>query len=296
MEVFLLDLSFSGYPHAIGVYLVVGPSGATLVEAGPGSTRATLTARLADHGYAPPDIGHVLLTHIHLDHAGNAGWWAQQGATIGVHHVGAPHLVDPSRLLASAGRVYGEALDTLWGEFLPAPAGRVLALRDGDRIEAGGLSIEALETDGHANHHLVYVVEGAAFTGDICGIRLPETSLIELPTPPPDFHLERWLASLERLRGLQLRTLYPTHFGPIEDAAGHLDQVEALLRETVSFVRDRLEAGLDRDEILVDFRRWHQSRAQEAGVPIADYARHEALNPPGMCVDGVLRYLQKYAS
>ncbi len=296
MDTHVLDLSFSGYPHTIAVYLVVGPAGATMVETGPGSTRETLKARLADHGFAPPDIGHVLLTHIHLDHGGAAGWWAQQGAMIGVHHLGAPHLIDPSRLLASAGRVYGDALDTLWGEFLPAPAERVLALHDGDRVAAGGLSFLAMETDGHARHHMVYVLGDVAFTGDICGIRLPETPLIELPTPPPDFHLEKWLDSLDRLAALNLRTLYPTHFGPIDDVANHLRQVADLLRETVTFVQDRLAAGLSRDEMVADFRRWQQERAQEAGVPIADYARHESLNPPTMCVDGVLRYVQQHTA
>lgn len=296
MDVHVLDLSFSGYAHTIATYLVVGPEGAAMVETGPGSTRETLKARLADHGFGPPDVGHVFLTHIHLDHAGAAGWWAQQGATICVHHVGAPHLVDPSRLLASAGRVYGEAMETLWGDFLPAPAERVLAVHDGDHIAAGGLDFQAIETNGHARHHLVYVVEDVAFTGDICGIRLPDSRLIELPTPPPDFHLEQWLASLERLRALGLRTLYPTHFGPIEEVDAHLTATAELLRETVSFIAERFAAGMARDDIVADFRHWQQCRAAEAGVPMADYARHETLNPPSMCVDGVLRYLQKRAA
>jgi glyoxylase-like metal-dependent hydrolase (beta-lactamase superfamily II) len=141
-----LDLNFLDTPHAIAAYLIVGLEGPVLVETGPGSTRENLAARLAEHGYTPADIRHALVTHIHLDHAGAAGWLAQHGAHIYVHQVGAPHLVDPSKLLNSARRIYGDLMDTLWGETLPVPAGRVTALTDGQAIHVAGLTFTALDS------------------------------------------------------------------------------------------------------------------------------------------------------
>ena len=116
MKVFVLDLDFQHTPRTMAAYLIVGNAGPVLVETGPGSTLPMLHARLSEHGYEPKDIQHVLVTHIHLDHSGAAGWWANQGAAVYVHHVGAPHLIDPARLLRSAGRIYGEAMDHLWGQ------------------------------------------------------------------------------------------------------------------------------------------------------------------------------------
>src|SRR5262245_24856094 len=149
----VLDLRFRGAPHGIAAFVVLGPDGTVLVETGPGSTLATLHAELARVGLQSSDIRDVLVTHIHLDHAGAAGWWAQHGARVHVHHIGAPHLIDPERLLASAGRIYGEAMGELWGQFLPAPAHKVFAHHDGDVILAGGLRFVAHDTPGHARHH-----------------------------------------------------------------------------------------------------------------------------------------------
>ena len=194
-----LDLLFQNVPQAIAAYLVIGPEGPLLVETGPGSTLQNLKAQLGRHGLAPQDIGQVLVTHIHLDHAGAAGWWGQQGAQIYVHHVGAPHLIDPSRLLASAARIYGDQMDTLWGPMLPTPAEKVTAVYDGDIIQAGGLEFLALDTPGHARHHHVYRLGNLAFTGDAAGIQLPDSRLIDLPAPPPEFELEVWQQTIDRL-------------------------------------------------------------------------------------------------
>ncbi len=179
------------------------------VETGPGSTLKNLLARLADYGYGPTDIDHVLVTHIHLDHAGAAGWWAQQGAQVYVHHVGAKHLIYPTKLLASAQRIYGDQLDSLWGETLPAPETQVTALYDGDQVEVGGLSITALDTPGHASHHHVYQLEDIAFTGDAAGIQIPGPYFVDLPAPPPEFNLELWQHTIERLLSLPLTPFIP---------------------------------------------------------------------------------------
>jgi glyoxylase-like metal-dependent hydrolase (beta-lactamase superfamily II) len=288
-----LDLQFLGAQRAIASFLLIGPDGPVLVESGPGSTLPALLAGLAQHGLKPADVRHVLVTHIHLDHAGAAGWWAQQGATVYVHHVGAPHLVQPERLLASARRIYGDMMDVLWGEFLPAPAERVHALRDGDVVEAAGLRLTAVDTPGHARHHMVYQLGDAAFVGDVAGVRRPDSPYVDLPTPPPEFDLEAWLNSLARLRAQRLGAIYLTHFGDVPGVDEQLGQVEALLLEFTGRVRAGLEVGHDRDTILKEMTAWAETRLEAAGVNQHDWPIYASLAPVSMSVDGVLRYWHK---
>ena len=212
-DIVTIDVGFQGIPSAIAVYAIPHHHGVALVECGPGSTLAQLDNGLREHCYHLCEITHVFLTHIHLDHAGAAGRLARQGTRIHVHPQGAPHLVDPTKLLASANRIYGSQMDSLWGEFLPVPIERISVLHDGAVIDLAPFTITALDTPGHANHHLVYILDGACFTGDIGGVRLSRTDPISLPMPPPDFHLELWRNSLERLLHLPLRQIIPTHFG-----------------------------------------------------------------------------------
>jgi glyoxylase-like metal-dependent hydrolase (beta-lactamase superfamily II) len=293
MKVHTLDLNFQGTRKAIASYLVEGPTGFVLIETGPGSSLKTLIARLAEKGLATTDIGHVLVTHIHLDHAGAAGWFAQNGAQLYVHHVGAPHLIDPSRLLDSAGRIYGPLMDSLWGATLPAPAERVTSLYDEDEIDVAGLSITALDTPGHAYHHHVFVIDNVAFTGDAAGVRIEGTSLVDLPAPPPEFNLEVWLETINRLQSYKFKVLYPTHFGSLDDPERHLATLSEIMVEASSRVKQRLEAGADRQEIVEDYLIWHRSRAELAGMSTKDFERDELANPHYMSVDGITRYWSK---
>lgn len=283
-------------PHAIAAYLVVGPEGPVLVETGPGSTLEALKARLAEHGYAPADVRHVLVTHIHLDHAGAAGWWAQQGAQVYVHHLGAPHLIDPSKLLGSAKRIYGDMMDRLWGDVLPAPADRVTALKDDQIVHVAGLAFNSLDTPGHANHHHVFRLGDIAFTGDAAGVRLPGNSLISLPSPPPEFDLEAWQRTLARLLGENFARIYPTHFGPIDDVREHLMAFNALLYESAEYVREQMQAGVERNELVTCYVEWHRKRATDLGVSDEVFQKYEIANPKFMSVDGMLRYWAKKGS
>ena len=201
MRIETLDLDFGRTPETIASFLVFGPDGPVLVESGPASTLPNLLTRLQEHGVTPADVRHVLVTHIHLDHAGAAGWWAQQGATVYVHPNGARHLIDPSKLLASAERIYQERMDELWGRTVPAPEDRVVIVEGDTTIEAAGLEFVAIDTPGHARHHHVYRLGDVAFTGDAAGVRLGERHWIDLPGPPPEFDLEAWKETLNRLRG-----------------------------------------------------------------------------------------------
>jgi glyoxylase-like metal-dependent hydrolase (beta-lactamase superfamily II) len=288
-----LDLRFQGTAHVIASFLIHGPDGPVLIETGPGSTLPTLLEELGRRGLRPGEIRHVLVTHIHLDHAGAAGWWARQGARIHVHPAGAPHLIEPGKLLASARRIYGEAMDALWGEVLSAPAESVVAVEDGTIIEASGMSIEAIATPGHAGHHHVFRWGEVAFSGDAAGIRLPGLGWIDLPAPPPEFDLEAWRASLARLREAGLRTLYRTHFGPGTDARQELDQFEELLERGAGWIREMLEQGLDRDAMVERFGKRMRSRAVEIGVGEAALGAYELANPRSMSVDGIARYWRK---
>src|SRR5690606_40448063 len=181
MQIHTLDLNFQNLSHAIAAYLIEGPEGYLLIETGPMSTLPALQARLAEHGLSAGDIGDVVVTHIHLDHAGAAGWWAQQGARVYVHPMGAPHLVDPARLWASAGRIYGEAMESLWGSVVPAPPEQVRVVRDGQQITAAGVTLTAIDTPGHAGHHHTYRLGDVGFTGDAAGVRVPGSEWVSLP-------------------------------------------------------------------------------------------------------------------
>ncbi len=296
MDIHTLDLNFMNTPHAIAAYLVVGPEGLVLIETGPGSTLDMLKARLAERGVAPADIRHVLVTHVHLDHAGAAGWWAQQGAQVYVHHVGAPHLIDPSKLLGSARRIYGDKTDQMWGNVLPAPADRVTALRDDQIIHLAGLSITALDTPGHANHHHVFRLGDVAFTGDAAGVRLLHSGLISLPSPPPEFDLEAWQRTLARLLGENFARIYPTHFGPIDDVREHLIAFNALLYQSAEYVRERMQAGVERDALVRQYIEWNRRRAADLGISEEVFQQYEVANPMYMCVDGMMRYWTKKGS
>lgn len=292
-DITTLDLDFKGLPKTIASYLINGPEGLVLVETGPASTLPTLRAQLAELGFKSSDISHVLVTHIHLDHAGAAGWLAQEGAQIYVHHVGAPHLVDPSRLLASAGRIYGDQMDYLWGITVAAPVENVTAVYDGDVIKAAGLEFTAIDTPGHAWHHHTYRLNDIAFTGDAAGIHIPGTQLVDLPAPPPEFKLEVWDKTIERLLAEEFTAIYPTHFGRIADPNEQLQQLRSLMHEAASFVHMQMAKQLDRDRIVALYIGWMHDRARSAGLSDYEIEQFDAANPLFMSVDGIMRYWQR---
>ena len=292
-EIYPLDLCFNYWPESIASFLVIGPGGPVLVESGPASTLPRLQSELARHGVLPADVHDVFVTHIHLDHAGAAGWWANQGARIHVHHAGAPHLIDPSKLLASAQRIYGTMMDRLWGEILPAEAERVHPLQDGDLIRAGGLTFMALDTPGHARHHMVYHLGDFAFTGDAAGIRLPGRAYIQVPAVPPEFDPEAWQASIARMRAERLSRLYLTHFGPVDEVEAHLSTLATLLSEFTKQVRQEMLRGASREEIIRHQKEWEASRqTAEDAVPQGQISQ-TGFGSVATYVDGAMRYWNK---
>ncbi len=220
------DLNFQGHERIVATVVLDSPSGCVLIDPGPSSTLPTLDRILAQAGISAADVTTIVLTHIHLDHAGAVGTILrrQPGTRVYVHRAGAPHMVDPSKLLASASRLYAERMTELWGEVAPVPAAALTALDGGERIDVGGRTLETLFTPGHASHHLSYYdpASGVAFVGDTAGIKRRE-GLYELPpTPPPDIDLELWRQSLAAINQWGADTLFLTHFGPSQSARAHL--------------------------------------------------------------------------
>lgn len=295
MRIHTLDLNFQNRKNTIASYLVEGPSGLVLVETGPMSTLDTLRSRISALGFATANIRHVLVTHIHLDHAGAAGWWAQQSAKVFVHHVGAPHLIAPDKLWQSAARIYGDQMEILWGQLLPSPEEHVVALHDGDTVEAAGLIFTALDTPGHAYHHHVYRLGDIAFAGDAAGIHIAGSSLVDLPAPPPEFNREKWLETIQRLLRESLSGIYPTHFGYLEDWRHQLETLSQLIEDATDLVRKMMKEGAGREKILEHYLAWHRDRAAQAGMSGELFERYEFANPHFMSVDGIMRYWQKRA-
>jgi glyoxylase-like metal-dependent hydrolase (beta-lactamase superfamily II) len=294
INIITLDLNFLGISEAIASYLIPHASGAILVECGPGSTIVNLQTELASYGYSIADISDVLLTHIHLDHAGAAGWLSRQGARIHVHPVGAPHMLEPEKLLVSARRIYGDQMERLWGEFLPVLPGQLSVPEDEQEIEIHGLRFTPLDTPGHANHHYVYLFEGVCFSGDVGGVRIPGTPHLRLPMPPPEFHLEKWRSSLRRLQSADIYKIAPTHFGIFEDVTWHLSAIEKALDEIEAWMEDTMPQGLPIEELNRNFLNWTHQRSLNAGLLEEEITPYESANPSWMSTYGIERYWRKY--
>ncbi len=292
--VYTLDLNFMNVPGTIASYLIPHRHGGVLVECGPGSTVEGLKAALADHGLTVGDISDVLVTHIHLDHAGAAGYLARQGATVHVHPVGAPHMIDPTKLLKSAGRIYGDMMDTLWGEFLPVPEDRLHVVQDGEELVIEGLRFLAVDTPGHAYHHHAYLFEDICFSGDIGGVRVAGYPAVRLPMPPPEFHLETWRASVQRLRELDFARIAPTHFGIYNDSQAHLDRVDAALDAVEAWMEAVMPTATDVVTLRDQFAAWAREQMLQGGLPEEVVDTHETANPSWMSADGLWRYWRKY--
>jgi glyoxylase-like metal-dependent hydrolase (beta-lactamase superfamily II) len=228
-----------GRPHVIGCWEVDG----ALVDPGPESSIQTVLEALGDER-----PGAVLLTHIHLDHAAATGALVRRwpDLEVYVHERGAPHLIDPSKLLASAERLYGDQMQRLWGEILPVPETNVKVLAGGETVRG----MRVAYTPGHASHHVCYLHEdsGTAFVGDVAACRIPPSNLVMPPTPPSDVDVEAWEESLDLVAGWSPQRLALTHFGAVEDdVPGYLEAARTRLREEADRVREMAEGDYERD-------------------------------------------------
>jgi glyoxylase-like metal-dependent hydrolase (beta-lactamase superfamily II) len=297
MKIEIIDLNFMNSEHVIASFLLLGGDSAALVETGPTSCIEHLTGGLKNHGVSPEDVRQVFLTHIHLDHAGASGHLAGllPNATFYVHEVGYPHLVDPSKLLKSATRIYGERMEELWGEARPVPEDRLEVLEGGEELEAAGGVLAAHYTPGHAYHHLAYLEpdSGALFTGDVGGIRLPGQSYVRPPTPPPEIDAEAWFQSIERIRQIGPQSLYLTHFGRFEDTDRHLGELEQRLHDWLLFVEERMDEGMERDEVAGELKAKGDAEMVAEGASPEESEHYDLAGDYPTLTDGLMRYVSK---
>jgi len=238
-----IDLLHLGREHVIASYLLETTDGPALVDCGPATTIDALEAGLAARGLALTDVRHLLLTHIHLDHAGAAGVLARKhpGLQVHVSPIGAPHLVEPERLEKSARRLYGDIFDSLWGELAPVPEENVRAL-DGPVV-----GLDSFPTPGHASHHVCYLdPDGTLYAGDACGVRVLPGRSVMPPTPPPDTDVAAWQASLDDIERRKPERLALIHFGVAEDVTRHLEELELRLLDWAESV----EGGATEEEFV----------------------------------------------
>ena len=250
-----LDTLLGGWERVTAGYLIEGPA-PVLVETGSQSSVPTLLAALGEHGVGSDDLAGVVVTHIHLDHAGGVGDMARAfpGATVYVHEKGARHLADPSRLVASAGRVYGDLFDRLYGRLAPTEADRIQVLDDGDEVAVGeGRVLTAIDSPGHAKHHLGLLDSGSGllFAGDAMGVRLPDVGVLRPATPPPDFDLDAAVTSLRRFAAHRPEALALAHYGVVPgDPAAALAEAEEALRRWAEVAERAWREGADVAEAL----------------------------------------------
>jgi glyoxylase-like metal-dependent hydrolase (beta-lactamase superfamily II) len=271
-----LDLGFQGRDRVIGAYVLDTEDGPALFDCGPTSSIPRLNEGLAARGLALADIRHLLLSHIHLDHAGAAGSLVREhpGLQVHVSEIGAPHLVDPSRLEASARRLYGDAFDKLWGELAPVPKANLHVV--GSTV----LGLMCFPAPGHARHHVCYLDrEATLFAGDAAGVRIPPHTAVLPPTPPPEFDLEAWLATIDEIEARDPQRLALIHFGVVDDPESHLAELRRRLAEWV----DVVGAGAEEEAFAQHVRR-------ELGDGADDY---EHAMPFWQSYAGLKRYVER---
>ncbi len=277
-----LDLLHQGAERVIGVYLLETAEGPALFDCGPTTCVDVLKRRLGERGLALADIRHLLLSHIHLDHAGAAGVLVREHPALQVHvsEVGAPHLVDPSKLEASARRLYGDTFDGLWGELAPIPAENVHAV--GNRV----LDFDCFPSPGHASHHVCYLRDGVLYAGDATGVRIQPAPAVLPVSPPPDVDVEAWNATFDEVLRRAPELLALIHFGVADDPVEHL----ARARETLGRWAERVRDGADERVFVTAARAELEAEAPD------DAQTYELAAPLWQSYAGLRRYWDKRAA
>lgn len=300
-DVYEIDTRMAGYSGITAGYLIMGDR-PCLVEPGTSGSAPVVEAALRKLGVGPDDLATVVVTHIHLDHAGGVGDIARMypRAEVVVHEKGARHLADPSRLMRSARMVYGDSLDTLFGELKPTDAARIRAVEETGTIDlGGGRRLESHYSPGHAKHHvgLMDSQTGDLYVGDAAGVYIPETADVRPATPPPDFDLDTTLASLGKFRALGPQRLLFAHYGPVTEVEDTLERSAEELRVWVDHVKDARDRGLDLDHAvaMVVERTRDRYAVSRPDVDPEIAAKYEVLSSAESNVAGIMHALDRRA-
>jgi glyoxylase-like metal-dependent hydrolase (beta-lactamase superfamily II) len=290
----VLDTQHLGRPGIIAATALETEDGIALFDTGPESTFETLVAQLPERGFSVQDVRHVFLSHIHFDHAGAAWRFAELGTTIYVHPRGAPHLIDPAKLVASATRLYGDDMERLWGKFARIAPERVRVLEDNAIVRVAPFEIRAIATPGHASHHHVYQWDDIVFGGDVAGVRLGGGPPAP-PFVPPELDIEAWRESIAKIRALNPAKLYLPHFGLVAgDIPAHLDSLEERVVGWSIWFRDRIRAGEDEQTMTPAFAEYVASELRTLGATESEVANYEQADPSFMAVSAAIRYWRKH--
>ena len=290
--VHILDLDFRGFPNTIAAFLIPSDDGPILVETGPHSCLGVLEKRVKEVGFALSDIKNVFLSHIHLDHAGAAWALARQGATIYVHPAGAPHMIDPTKLLNSAKRIYQDQMEVLWGDLQPIDSSRLIEIQDEEEIHIANISLKAIYTPGHAVHHIAWKFGENIFCGDIAGVRITGGPVMP-PCPPPDINLEDWISSIDLVQAQNPKGLFLTHFGWINYDVSHFIQLKSCLMRWGQWIKERWQNGKSIEETTPVFEAYVKKELMSYGASPEVIDKYQIANPYWMSVAGLFRYWSK---
>lgn len=285
----ILDDEFQNLDHVIANYLIESDDGLILIETGPETTFAHLQNAIKNAGFDWQGIRHVLLTHIHFDHAGAAWKFAANGAKIYVHPIGLPHLNNPEKLWNSAKLIYKEDMDRLWGKMEPIDKSLLVPVDDGTELNIGGVVFKTFYTPGHAIHHNAYQLGDVVFTGDMAGVRIHNGPVVP-PCPPPDINIEAWKTSITKIKNLKPKTLYLAHFGAVSQPEQHFADLEKIMDDWANWIKNYYDLKSSQEEITPKFIAYTQNQLRASGVTHENIERYEKGNPSFMSVSGLMRY------
>jgi len=295
----VLDDNWMGRPHTIGTALLESDGHRSIIDPGPGSTLETLRRQLQVHGVAVRDLDAILLTHIHMDHAGATGALVRENPRLEVyaHSKGAPHMLDPTKLLASALRLWPNELQLLFGEMLPVPAANLRILEGGETLTLGSRELEVVYTPGHASHHVSYFdhQEGIAFVGDTAGVHIEGHPYIMPATPPPDINLEIWETSFAAILERKPARLFLTHYGFSENPTEHILLFRERLHKWAAAADKIIRSSASDSDAMDSFMT--VTRAEIAQfLPLAEVEHYVFSAGLNLSFLGLARYLRKRAS
>lgn len=285
-----IDLNFQGIKSTVACFLLKINKELALIECGPESCLKNLKSEIKKNGESAENIKHVFLTHIHLDHAGAAWWFAKNGANIYVHPFGKSHLINPEKLIASAKMIYGKSMNELWGSIEGIDENKVIPVKDKEKIEINHVEIKALHTPGHAKHHISWVIGDSVFTGDVAGAKINNGPLVPA-CPPPDINVEEWEKSLEIIKKENPKFLYFTHFGKFSYKENEIINLQNTLKEWLIWVKKNKDQN---ETVLIEkFKVYIKKSLKSKLVDDQTIEQYCIANPPYMSILGLKRVLIK---